>query len=330
MHLGVPARVARLNPHRVSACPILPSPMNRKYHFPLAVVLVLSLLSGTVKGEDPAKNSLVTRHAAPPGDRYPVELAPLPGIARPASQVTMSATFEGMLMEVRVQEGQRVEQGEILAVVDNHIAQAAVKVARAAADHTGEIQQAREELNFAKIHLDRQLEFKAATGGAGFELLEAETRHEKAKAALLVAEQDQRRAQESLNLEIARLQAHDIRAPFSGEILRLHARPGATLTRDDDLLTIICVDQLEVDLYIPLAHYEKLQVGREYPLMAGAPVNRTVTASLKYVAPVIDSATSAVRTVFALDNHDQSLPAGFPAQLDTNNATERKSLAGFP
>ena len=129
-------------------------------------------------------------------------------LREPSSQVTMSAPVEGMLMEVRVREGQRVEQGEILAVLDNRVAQAAVHVARTAADQAGEIQQAREELNFSKIHFDRQLELKAATGGSGFELLEAETRYEKAKAALLAAEQNQRRAQGMLELELTRLEAH--------------------------------------------------------------------------------------------------------------------------
>ena len=112
--------------------------------------------------------------------------------------------------------------------------------------------------------------------------------------------------------------------------MRLHADPGATLTRDDDLLTIICVDELEVELYIPLAHYQQLQIGKNYPLVAGTPVNHTVTGRLTYVAPVIDSATRAVRAVFALDNRDQKLPAGFSTQLDTQNLTESKSLAGSP
>jgi RND family efflux transporter MFP subunit len=314
--------------------------MNRKHHLLLTVVLVFPLLQlqFAASGEEPSKRAPDVRRTSEPVDRYPAEPLPLPGIVQPSSQVTMSAPVEGMLMEVRVREGQRVEQGDILAVLDNRVAQAAVNVARIAADQTGEIQQSREELNFSKIHFDRQLELKAATGGSGFELLEAETRYEKAKAALLSVEQNQRRAQGMLELELARLEAHNIRAPFSGEILRLQADPGATLTRDDDLLTIICVDELEVELYIPLAHYEQLQVGGDYPLVAGAPVNRTVTGRLKYVAPVIDSATRAVRAVFTLDNHDLNpnpnpnpnpkLPAGFSVQLDTQNLTQRKSLAG--
>jgi HlyD family secretion protein len=304
--------------------------MHRKHHLLIPVLLVLQLLHSNASGEEPSKRSLNARPPSSPRDRHPAELTPLPGIVQPSSQVTMSAPVEGMLMEVRVREGQRVEQGEILAVLDNRVAQAAVDVSRTAADQTGEIQQAREELNFSKIHFDRQLELKSATGGSGFELLEAETRYEKAKAALLSVEQNQRRAQGMLELEMARLESHNIRAPFHGEILRLHTDPGATLTRDDDLLTIICVDELELELYIPLVHYEQLQVGEDYPLAVGAPVNHTVIGRLKYVAPVIDSATGAVRAVFTLNNHDHKLPAGSSAQLDTQNLTEHKSLAGSP
>ena len=304
--------------------------MNREFSFLLAVALVLPFLPTKASGEDRVHGTSGAALASPPVDRHPGGLLPLPGIVRPSNQVTMSAPLEGVLMEVRVQEGQRARRGELLAVIDNRVAEAAVKVARTAADRAGEIQQAREELKFAQIHLERQLKLKDATGGSGFELLEAETRYEKAKAALMSTEQDECRAQQTLELEIARLEAHNIRSPFDGEILRIHAYPGATLTRDDQLLTIICVNELEVELYVPLAHYAQLQVGGDYPLVAGAPVNRSVTSRLKYVAPVIDSATHAVRAVFVLDNRDQKLPAGFSVQLDTQNLTETRSLAGSP
>jgi membrane fusion protein (multidrug efflux system) len=247
----------------------------------------------------------------------PTKWLPLPGIARPSREVAISAPLEGMLAEIRVREGQRVEQGEILAVIDNRVARASVSVAEAAADRTGEIQQAREEVRFSQIHLDRQQQLKVATGGSGFELLEAETRYEKAKAALQSAEQEQRRAQQTLELERARLESHNIRAPFRGEVLQLPVQPGTTLTRDDQLVTLICVDQLVVELYVPLALYGQLKVGQEYPLVAGQPVHRTVTGRLDFVAPVIDSATGAFRAVFAVNNEDLTLPAGFTVQLDS-------------
>jgi multidrug efflux pump subunit AcrA (membrane-fusion protein) len=130
-----------------------------------------------------------------------------------------------------------------------------------------------------------------------------------------------------LELERARLESHNIRAPFRGEVLRLQVQPGTTLTRDDPLATLICVDELRVELYIPLALYGQLRVGEDYPIIAGEPVNRTVTARLEFVAPVIDSATGAFRTVFAVKNEDLKLPAGFAAHLDTQHSTHLTRLS---
>lgn len=257
----------------------------------------------------------------------PTKWMPLPGIVRPSREVAISAPLEGMLAEIRVREGQRVEQGEILAVIDNRVTQASVRVAEAAAVRTGEIRQAQEEVRFSQIHLERQQQLKAATGGSGFELLEAETRYEKAKAALQSAEQEQRRAEQTLELERARLESHNIRAPFRGEVLLLPVQPGTTLTRDDHLVTLICVDQLEVELYVPLALYGQLKVGQDYPLAAGQPVHRTVAGRLEFVAPVIDSATGAFRAVFAVENEDLKLPAGFSVHLDSQLPTNLTRLS---
>jgi HlyD family secretion protein len=287
-------------------------------HILLTIVLVLSPWSTRAAGED-QRGRFVERQLSGniPADGHPTEFLPLPGIVQPVNQVTMSAPLEGMLRELHVREGQRVEEGELLAVIDNRVAQAAVNAARAAADRSGERQQAYEDLKFAQEVLARQLVLKAANGGSEFELLEAQTRLEKAKAVLVSVEQDQVRAQQLLELEQARLEAHNIRAPFRGEIARLYAYPGTTLTRDDQLLTLIRVDELKAELHVALDFYQQLRVGVEYSLRAGPPVNHVVTGRLQYVAPVIDAASRTCRVVFTLDNHDQQLPAGFSVYLDT-------------
>jgi cobalt-zinc-cadmium efflux system membrane fusion protein len=229
----------------------------------------------------------------------------------------MSAPTDGMLMDVCVSEGQHVKAGEVLAVIDNRVAQASVQAARAAADRSGERQHAIEELKFAQEVYDRQLSLQAAQNGSDFELLEALTRLEKAKATIITVDQEETRAKLLLQLELARLETHNIRAPFSGQIVQIHAQPGATLTRDDDLLTIVCVAELKADLYVSLDRYGQLRIGNDYPLQAGPPVNRVVTARLQFVAPVIDAASNTCRATFTMENSDQHLPAGFSVYLDT-------------
>jgi RND family efflux transporter MFP subunit len=164
--------------------------------------------------------------------------------------------------------------------------------------------------------LDRLVKLRTANGGSEFELLEARTRLEQARATVASEQEKQRQAECQLQLERARLESHHIRAPFDGQVVRLHAYPGTTLTRDDDLLTLIRLEELEVEIHVPLEFYSRLKTGDYYRLLAGPPVNTRLSGQLMFVAPTVDSATKTFRAVFTIHNQDQRLPAGFAVQLD--------------
>ncbi len=290
--------------------------MNRKCYTILTIVAVLLFVRDAVRGEE-----LATRPRFRPAwdaiaDSPRTEPTPLPGIVRPIRQVTMASPMEGMLMNVHVREGQHVHEGDVLATIDNRVAQAAVEVARVVADRSADLHHAREEVKFSESLLERLLALQSANAGSEFELLEARTRVEKARATVAAEEERQHSANRQLELELARLEAHHIRAPFDGQIVRIHAFPGTTLTRDDQLLTIIRLQELEVELHVPLTLYNQLEPERCYALIAGPPVNCRVQGRLTFVAPLVDAATQTFRSVFTLENRDQKLPAGFSVQLD--------------
>ena len=198
--------------------------------------------------------------------------------------------------------------------MDNRVVRASVKLAQLAAERTAYLQHAREELKFAQSLLERLLQLRSANGGSDFELLEAKTRVAQAQANVAGEEEKLRQAESQLQLEQARLEAHNVRAPFAGQVVRLHAYPGTTLTRDDDLLTLIRLDELEVELHVPLKYYRQLELGQSYSLLAGSPVDRAITAQLSFVAPTVNSATQTFREVFRLPNPRHELPAGFAVQ----------------
>ena len=208
--------------------------------------------------------------------------------------------------------------------MDNRVVKAAVELARAASDRSADLQHAREELKLAESVVDRLNSLRSANAGSDFELLEARTRAEQARATVAAEQEKQRQARCQLDLELARLESHNIRAPFDGQVVRIHAYPGTTLTRDDELLTIIRREELEVELHVPLELHSQLEVGRLYGLTAGPPVNARLKGQLTFVAPTVDSATRTFRSVFTIDNHDQRLPAGFSVQLDTNRLHRSK------
>ncbi|MEA1951285.1 MAG: efflux RND transporter periplasmic adaptor subunit [Planctomycetota bacterium] len=245
------------------------------------------------------------------------------GIARPSQRATMSAPLPGVLVEVFVKGGDRVKKGQILAVMDNRVAKAAVNTSRAAVDRKAEIEHARFALKLARSLLARHTALHDAQAGAEFELEQAQAQRDQAQATLDSALEAQLQAKRNLELEESRLEAHNIRAPFDGQIVRVEATVGSTLTPDDKLLTIVCLDTLEAKLYLPLEQFGKLRAGESYRLWAFAPVNRTIQARLSFASPMIDPASKTFRCVFTIDNKERHLPAGFGVRLDLPRSEPR-------
>ena len=241
------------------------------------------------------------------------------GIVRPRQRATMSAPLQGMLVEVLIEGGDRVEKGQILAVMDNRVAKAAVGAARAAAERTAEIEHAKHALALAESLLARHNALHDADAGAEFELEQARARRDQARATLASAMEVLLQAERRLELEETRLEIHNVRAPFDGRVMRVDATVGTTLSPADKLLSIVCLDTLEAELHLPLELFGRLHAGESYRLWAFAPVNGPVRARLASSPPMVDPASRSFRCVFTIDNQEQRLPTGFAVRLETDS-----------
>jgi RND family efflux transporter MFP subunit len=231
----------------------------------------------------------------------------------------MSAPLQGMLVEVLVKGGDQVKKGQILTMMDNRIAKAAVNAARAAADRTAQVDHSKHALALARSFFARHSSLQEAQAGAEFELEQARAQRDQAEATLASALESQLQAKRDLELEEARLEAHNIRAPFDGEVVRIEATVGTTLTPSDKLLTIVCLDSLEAELHLPLELFGELQPGESYRLWAFAPVNGPIRARLAFASPVIDMASKTFRCLFTIDNRARQFPAGFSVRFDLSH-----------
>lgn len=238
------------------------------------------------------------------------------GIARPAQRARMSAPLPGMLVRILVNDGEEVERDQILAVMDDRVVRASVEAARAKAECTAAIDHARHALALADSFLQRHAALHAAQAGADFELEQAQAERDQAAAMLASARESQVQATRNLQLEEARLESHNVRAPFDGRIVHIHATLGTTLTPTDELMTVVCLDVLQAEIHVPLKLFGLLRPGEVYRLWAFAPVNRPIDARLAFTSPMVDSAAKSFRCVFTIDNQDHSLPAGFSVCLD--------------
>ncbi len=239
----------------------------------------------------------------------------LPAIAEPARKVTLSAPTPGVLMEILVHEGEQVEAGQALAIMDNRVAVAELRLAEAAARRGADLALARLELELAESVLSRIVSIDDREAVSELEIDQARNNRDKARAALQRARQQAEQARLNMELARARADSYEIRAPFSGRVLRIDGRVGQTFDGEEDLISIADLKRLRVELFVPIAWYGKLRPGDTCQLAASPPVNRRMSATLLACEPIVDAATQTFRCTLQIDNRDVAIPAGFAVRL---------------
>ncbi len=150
------------------------------------------------------------------------------GIVEPSSEIVdIGTSLSGLVMDVAVEAGDFVTRGDLLFTVDQRAARAALAEAEAAiARAEAAIAQARtaERTAARQLELYAAIDDRAAVSRAEVITAEGAASTARAQLALAVAERDSARAaRQSAEVELGRL---NVRAPISGEVLRVDVRAG--------------------------------------------------------------------------------------------------------
>lgn len=150
------------------------------------------------------------------------------GLVEPASEIIdIGSALSGLITDLRVQPGDRVEKGQPLFLVDDRAARARLQEANAA---IGEARAAITEARMARdtanqqLALYRDLDDPAAVSQS--EVIRAEGDAAAASSRLKVAQARLSAAQASASSARTELGRLTVRAPISGEILAVNIRPG--------------------------------------------------------------------------------------------------------
>lgn len=238
------------------------------------------------------------------------------GLVRPARQVQLGAAIAGQLQRIEVKEGQRVEEGQLLAGLKDDVQRQAVAATQLQARSTAEVRQAELQKAEAEVQLERLQNALAKKAASEWEVRRATLQVKLATVALEAARERHALYQAHLKLEQARLDQHRIAAPFAGQVVRIDAEIGQALTPEAPVLTLVDLTTLEAVVHMPVAWYGRLKTEKTYTLRAEAPIGKDLKARLKFIDPMIDPAARSFRCVFEIDNADLSLPAGFTVWLN--------------
>ena len=150
------------------------------------------------------------------------------GLVEPSSElIDIGTALSGLVTDLRVEPGDRVEKGQPLFVVDDRAARARLQEANAA---IGEARAAIAEAQAARSTAQQQLDLYAQIGDPAAvsraEVIRAEGDAAAASSRLQLARARLEAAQAAASSARTELGRLTVRAPISGEILAVNIRPG--------------------------------------------------------------------------------------------------------
>jgi len=237
------------------------------------------------------------------------------GIVKAKFDASLRIIEEGTISALHAKEGDWVKVGSPLVTIDDSAAQASVTVARAAAEAHGAVDQARLAKEQAQTLLTRTRIALHANASNEFEVKSKESLLDQAAANYQFRLEEKMQAQARLVLAEEQLRKRTLYAPFDGRVIQIHVGLGNTVDPIQVAVHVAQLDQLEVEMHLPVSFFNTIATGDTRELRAAAPVNALVPAKVTYVAPVVEPTSATFRVVFAIDNAGLLLPAGFVVWL---------------
>ena len=224
-------------------------------------------------------------------------------------QATVSSKFTGKVAEVLIEEGMKVEEGQVLARLDDSNIAAGLRLAEAQQQSAKAAQKSTEALLIeARRNLKRSQELVARKL-----LSAADLDHARAQADSLAAQLEQQRADVEVaarSVDVSRQQMEDtvIRAPFAGIIVAKNAQPGEMISpisagggfTRTGIGTIVDMSSLEIEIDVNEAYINRVTEGQKVVATLDAYPEWQIPCHVIAIIPTADrqKATVTVRVGF--------------------------------
>jgi RND family efflux transporter MFP subunit len=228
-------------------------------------------------------------------------------------QATVSAKVTGKVREVLIEEGMRVEAGQVLATLDDTQQQAQHALASAQlASARSQLAETQAQLRQAEADYRRQQEINARQLGTAAQLDAARAQAEALAARLASQRRQVEVAAQSLDVAQVNLDDTVIRAPFAGVVIAKAAQPGEMISpvsagggfTRTGIGTIVDMGSLEVEVDVNEAYIGRVQAGMPVESTLNAYPDWKIPGQVIAVIPAADRTKATVRVRVSLDAED--------------------------
>jgi RND family efflux transporter MFP subunit len=283
------------------------------------------LASAACKGGDSDARAATADSAAPVSigqenitvvSRDTIRTGPaISGSLSPEREATVRAEVPGAVVQVHVDDGQRVNAGTVLARIDDTGIRDAVLSARSA------MVSAENSADVARRDFERAEKLVAAGAIAERDAEQARRGNIGAQAQLAAARAQLASAEKTL-------QKTEVRAPFTGIVSDRQVNAGDVVAPGAALFTVVEPSSMRLEASVPAEQLSAVRVGVPVLFTVNGYPGRTFQGRITRVNPIADRATRQVRIIASIPNAGSTLVGGLFAEGRV--ASESREAAILP
>lgn len=301
-----------------------------------AAVLVLALVGWAVFGRDRAievKTADVTAVDSGGGSASVLDAT---GYVVARRMATVSAKITGKVREVLIEEGQRVEAGQVMATLDPIDADAQRDLA------ASQLAAARSEIGAVQAQLKEAESNAERLGSLVQQQLISKSQYDQAiaqrdalRARLQTAQRNAQVAGSGLRIAAQGVDNTVVRAPFAGVVIAKAAQPGEIVSplsagggfTRTGIGTIVDMDSLEVEVDVSEAYIGRVQPKMPVEAVLNAYPDWRIPAEVIAIIPTADRAKATVKVRIALKSKDPRIVPDMGVRVSFLEQDDRKSAA---
>ena len=225
-----------------------------------------------------------------------------PASIKSVQDVEIRPKTSGFLTQINVKEGQTVNAGQVLFVIDNETFQAQVRQAQAA------VNTAQQGVNTAQLTYENSKQLHANKVIGDYELQTSQNSYEQAKAQLAQAQAALANAREALSFCY-------VKSPATGVVGTLPFKKGALVSGSNVLTTVANISSMEV--YFSVTEKEAMAISQtgldQIPAVKLQLADGSIYAhegKVTKMSGVVDASTGSVQLIAAFQNPGKQLKSG--------------------
>jgi HlyD family secretion protein len=287
--------------------------VRRAWWFVVPAVVVLVIAVAVVLAARGRAPEVEVAVAQPGGAGGAATLLNASGYVTPRRRATVAAKITARVIDVYVDEGMVVKEGQLLARLDDSDAQRRLAAARATRDATAAaIASLEVNLANAKVQLRRQQHLEKAGYTTEEALDQARTTAESLAAQIDAAKEQVRAADAQIAVAQQDVDNCTVRAPFAGVVVSKDAQRGEMVSpisagggfTRTGIATIVDMASLEIEVDVNEAYIARVEPGQPVVATLDAYPDWRIPAHVRTIIPTADRQKATVKVRISFEKLD--------------------------